>query len=658
MPDILKSFVELFKLIGLGNLVLLTTLTAIFFTITQKTLQFRKQRKLNSNIPDFSRADVYRATRYFVPTKFQEKHPDEEKEYSPDGKNSDGKGSSNNKLVPYFLNQFNTVTDNKYYLILADTGLGKTTFLINLYLSYKNHLKTLLEISNFYEIKLFSLGDPKALEKIQEIQNKDSVILLLDAFDEDSEAVRNYQSRLTEIVNKTQNFREVLITCRTQFFPSETEEPNLTGIHSYGEGGLRRFDKKYISTFDDADINKYLRMRFSVFALNKRIKAKKIIEKCPSLMMRPMLLYHIEDLLNATSNFNYTFQIYENLIEKWIIRESEKPGIYEKYGSCERYQDLLYHFSQCLAIDLYRNFDKRKGYFIFKDEKVDNSYLQLNEVEENTDAVSDIEAKSKSLLNRSADGRYKFSHKSILEYFLAREMIEDSNFLLDFNFESMSLTETFYNELLLQKLSDCNGNYLSKYQAGKPVIEIDISSLAKLSLHEFNRLKHLTITKMKDIELLHLAGLKHLEELVIIDELNLFPLYVLYILINEIKHGIQLNSEEIVLKKKVEKLMSPKLNERLTNINNQELEEFLKSRKCPSSLELKPILENLNKMDWFEKLTEGPFEDRMSLLKAIQFNTVSEANIEKLQILFEPVNSFLSQISLLQKKLPNCKIRF
>jgi len=53
--------------------------------------------------------------------------------------------------------------------------------------------------------------------------------------DMDLEAIKDHQKRLNEILSKVHKFREIVMTCRTQFFPSEKEEPDRTGYFTGGE---------------------------------------------------------------------------------------------------------------------------------------------------------------------------------------------------------------------------------------------------------------------------------------------------------------------------------------------------------------------------------------------------------------------------------------
>jgi len=174
---------------------------------------------------------VERTTKYFIPVKHQSVAPSIDAELG-----SSYISSPKEELIPFFLKKAfkNDKDDNKYYLILADSGMGKTTFMINLYIRYKNAFRFPFAPPK-YDIKLFPLGNPDIWEDIKGVKDKKNTILLLDAFDEDLEAIKDHQKRLNEILPKVHKFREIVITCRTQFFPSEKEEPDRTGYFTGDE---------------------------------------------------------------------------------------------------------------------------------------------------------------------------------------------------------------------------------------------------------------------------------------------------------------------------------------------------------------------------------------------------------------------------------------
>lgn len=343
------------------------------------------------------------------------------------GRNNIGEGSVD--LISFFLKEIFKKSDEQYFIILADSGMGKTTFLLKLFLEY--YKKILRKKS----IILVPLAFENAIDRISEIVNKSTTILLLDGFDEDRYAMSDYIKRLNDICNATESFYKVIITCRTQFFPDSESEPRHIEKIRFGVGkkGIE-FKKYYISPFNDKEISLYLKKKYnSLFEIGKIRKAKKIVDDCPDLMMRPMLLGYIDDLLESKAKlYTTTYEIYKELVFKWIDREALD-------------NELLYDFSKRIAEQMYSN---------------KTIYISQNNIEklckEYNIKIKSIEAKSKSLLNRNIFGDYKFAHKSILEYFVANLIydkwtIKDS--VLWDDVERYEMVKLFLKEKSLIELS-------------------------------------------------------------------------------------------------------------------------------------------------------------------------------------------------------------
>lgn len=399
-------------------------------------LKWEKRKLISDLEPFYSKNEVLSATKYFVPTRVQNVPPSNEIE-----PRNNFFFTTSEKLIPFFINKAfrKGKDDQKYYLVLADSGMGKTTFIINLYLTYLRQW-----FRKKYKMVIIPLGHPKAWESLQQFTEKEArnTILLLDAFDEDQAALDDYQKRLNEIIDKVWAFREVVITSRTQFFPNQEREPNEIKIKKVGgEGGYHRFAKMYISPFSDDDIDRYLKNKYGRFNNKKKKKAKNIVKNAPNLLVRPMLLNYIDDLLGVEVDFKHTYQIYEALIDKWIDREADRVPI----DSRESFRTELYRFSKEIALDMYFNRDGRKGIYLTSEEIAVFA-------KKHTIQLKDLEMKSRSLLNRDADGKYKFSHKSIFEYFLALEAGNSPKIerQIDFN-EGLSIGRVFLNEIVIDK---------------------------------------------------------------------------------------------------------------------------------------------------------------------------------------------------------------
>ena len=503
--EILKKFgVSENILLGLAILALLVALISGIVKLIHWIILKNNQWLLNENLrPYFSISDVDRATRYYIQTKYQNVSP-----LADDEPGKSHFASAKQLLMPMFLDKaFKNKRDNtKYYLILADAGMGKTTFLINLFLGYTARpIKNLFGWNENQKMKLFPLGSPDIWADIGKIENKRDTILLLDAFDEDVKAVDDYDARMKEILEATKEFKEIVITCRTQFFPSDKEIPDDTGYVTFGgEQDTYKFQRVYLSVFDETDIKKYLKKRFSFIQRSRRKKAFEIVKKSPNLVMRPMLLSYINDFVEANRTFKHSYEIYEVLIDKWIERESKKHAIRKKYGSEEKYRELLLNFSQSLAVNLYEKSDERGGYFITKDDFIkDTNGLQITDVDNY--GMTETEVRGKSLLNRNAEGKYKFSHKSILEYFLAKELIQNGKFLSTFDFDVMSAAEMFLDEMI-DPFKKLKGDFTA----------LDYEDLLKnLPAKALANTVELRIEQLGNFNILNLSIFANLEELVL-----------------------------------------------------------------------------------------------------------------------------------------------
>jgi len=466
-------------------------------------------RMISRDLPEISYSEIKNIKKYYIPTKYQNINPAIYDELSE--KND---LISKSLLIEYFLKvafqrKRNT---NKYFIILADSGMGKTTFLINLFLKYK---KKFLFI-NAYEIKYISLAGLDIDSDIEEIKNKKNTILLLDAFDEDTQAVDNYEVRLNELIEKTSKFWKVVLTCRTQFFSSEALEPNETKIPKVGPiKGFHEFHKLYISPFDQHEIQVYLRKKYSIINYLKRKEAFSIVKRSNFIMVRPMLLSYMDDLLSAGAiNYVWSFQIYNQLIIQWIRREalkksSELRGLFEIQ---------LRKFSEAISLYIYVNRYSTKVLSIKQEDIA--FFAEKYDID-----LTFIEMKSRSLLNRNDSGDYKFAHKSILEYFLAELVFKNVNkFGYEFDFYGMDMTKLFYDEMYFNSITipwlqnKSNDLSVSEKLSFKLTYENQWRSLATIKSNHYNFVLVETLKKSAEINCSHF-GIDNILEFEVFSEL-------------------------------------------------------------------------------------------------------------------------------------------
>jgi hypothetical protein len=353
-------------------------------------------RKVNAQ--DYTAQDIERAVIYYL---------------DPDCQVVDPSGSEDFRhIYPVRQNLFEVVDDllnkqtvNKFSLLLADTGMGKTSFLLNYYARHWAETRRLKD----FGITLVPLGIGDALAKIENVPNKGDTVLFLDAFDEDTNAIADNKQRFRALVQASSRFRQVLITCRTQFFSRDEEIPTEAGIIKVGPigpGDTREYavNKLYLSPFSHEQIRRYLWRRFPFWQRGKRLKALALVDKIEDLPARPMLLAQVESILSLGDECQYSFQIYEQMIQSWLNRET---GIAEPVA--------LREFCECLAVDIFQNRKRRAA------ERITESELAALAIKFGVQLPGVEHIRTRSLLNRDSQGNLKFAHRSIMEYlFVAR----------------------------------------------------------------------------------------------------------------------------------------------------------------------------------------------------------------------------------------------
>ncbi len=417
-------------------LAVVVTLLSPFITLAvEEWLRRRKQWLLERDFGEqlYDTETIKRATRYYVPPDCSSIDPAQEAEIRrilP----------TQEKLFEKIDKYLSKDESGRHLLLLADSGMGKSSFVLNYYARNQRRKRQRLAV--------VPLGIANADEHIAKIEKQRDTVIFLDAFDEDTKAIRNHRDRLFELMQLCRSFKRVLITCRTQFFPKDEEIPTETGIVRVGprgsDGRFYDFWKLYLSPLGDEQVERFVHKRYSVWRPAKRKKARQAIAKIPMLSARPMMLAFIPDLLEAGENITTSFELYELLVEKWLQREK---------GWVD--SDDLRSFSEYLAVDLYLNRAKRQS------ERIPGPELEPLARTWRI-KLDDWQLRGRSLLNRDAVGNYKFAHRSIMEYFVVKTLVSDP--LVD----AVDYTLTDQMEKFMIEFLDHNANQaiLEKFITG------------------------------------------------------------------------------------------------------------------------------------------------------------------------------------------------
>jgi hypothetical protein len=362
--------------------------------LLQMVTQPRDQRFLNESLDRtaFDKATIERATQCYIWPKCSNIDPAQEQEMRH------ALVATREDLfakVDYFLDEDQI---HRHLLILADSGTGKTSFVLNYYAHNARR-----PVRKRHKLVIVPLGIRDADEILKGIPQPDETAVFLDALDEDTKAIKDHRERVRELMGLCGRFKRVVITCRTQFFPKDEEIPVETGTvrigpRKAGEKGAYDFVKLYLSPFDDQDVKRYLWRSYPFWAWYERQKAYDLALKIPLLSVRPMLLAHIPDIVAAGVEIMHSYQLYEAMVDAWLERESSWAN-----------KEALRQFSEYLAVNLYLKREDRGM------ERV--PHRELGPLAQTWGIPLDTwQISSRSLLNRDAEGNYKFAHRSVMEY--------------------------------------------------------------------------------------------------------------------------------------------------------------------------------------------------------------------------------------------------
>jgi hypothetical protein len=419
-------------------LILLVALLAVSFL--RRIFHFVKYRQLSRELSQFySYRDLRKATNNFLNLCVQGVAPDEE--FEP--------GLSNRyivrrKIVPFFLNE-HFKSDTKYCLVLADAGMGKTSFLLNLYIKYNLRI-----VPNKYKVKFLPFRYQNFEEILKGIDVKEKTILLLDGFDEDIKSNDNIDARFDDIVKMTRDFKYVVITSRAQYFTSENAKAYALNISRNDEKGYHVMPKLYLSPLSDKEIYRFLVKKYGIFKFwnrTKKRKVKALIKRLPEVAARPAFLAYMDSYLFFEDQTKYSFQLYERMVQLWIER-----GLVNIHANARKgYMENMELFLINLSIHVYENRTKKHGPGVIGKE------LEIIGRKSNLD-VEILKLSNLSFIHMDSLGNWKFSNKSILEFFLAKAVFNNNEFKGDFDFKGFDNVKLFYEEMVECFKKEFKGN--------------------------------------------------------------------------------------------------------------------------------------------------------------------------------------------------------
>ncbi|WP_141348853.1 KGGVGR-motif variant AAA ATPase, partial [Zoogloea ramigera] len=255
------------------------------------------------------------------------------------------------------------------------------------------------------------------------------LVLILDSFDEMgvAQAYRNVVEQFRGLVSATaadgdgQQANRILITCRDQFFRDREDATRAVAGHTDTLAPLEQAARAFagridtLPRFDDAQIQDYLHKRLGTQAGKEAWATINRIYNLKSLADRPQLIEIIIGSLprlSASGGAITAGALYLEYTNTWLDDPSIRPA--ERQSSSDELRCIL----ETLALELWR----REGQQIHYRDL--SALVDRPEVRNGRDPVNlDVELRTAAFLSRTPDGYYRFSHRSFLEFFLARALL-------------------------------------------------------------------------------------------------------------------------------------------------------------------------------------------------------------------------------------------
>ncbi|KAK3823293.1 MAG: WD40-repeat-containing domain protein [Benniella sp.] len=338
------------------------------------------------------------------------------------------------------VNEFLT-SDQKVFLVLGDSGAGKSTFNRELELDLWNSYKEGSRIPLF--INLAAVDKPehdlvaKQLRKaeftdpqIRELKHSYKFVLICDGYDE-SQQTRNLFT--SNGLNQPDEWdTQMVISCRTEYLgvdyrarfqPGDRNQPSDSLL--FQEAVILPFSRAQIQEY----ITQYISIRQTLWSLEDYKKALKRIPTLKELVRNPFLLTVSLEVLPRMIDLDHNLSaehvtrvgLYDRFVEQWLERSkrrlSEKDLPIQSRAIFERLSDE--GFAQN-GID----FMKRLAVAIFKDQGGKSIVEYTQFLDEGSWKDEFFFREDKQLLREACPlirngNQHRFIHRSLLEYGLA-----------------------------------------------------------------------------------------------------------------------------------------------------------------------------------------------------------------------------------------------
>ncbi|KAG0203958.1 WD_REPEATS_REGION domain-containing protein, partial [Mortierella sp. GBA43] len=338
-------------------------------------------------------------------------------------------------------------SDQKVFLLLGDSGSGKSTFTHELELQlWKSYVKMTGRIPLY--INLPTIDKPehdmiaKQLRKceftepqIREMKHHRKLILICDGYDESQQTRNLYVSN--QISQPGEWDAQMVISCRTEYLGADyrdrfqpTDRNHQPDSSLYQEAVITPFSLNQVHSY----IDQYVSLNQPLWRADDYKKALDLIPSLKELVRNPFLmalsLEVLPRIVDPGQNLSATrvtrVTLYDHFMEQWLERGKKRIG--EKNLS----QHAREEFERLSAEGFTTNgigYLKKLASAIYKEQDGHPVVEYSESVDEGTWKDAFFRFRHKQLLHEASPvtrngNQHRFIHRSLLEYSLARAVFD------------------------------------------------------------------------------------------------------------------------------------------------------------------------------------------------------------------------------------------
>jgi formylglycine-generating enzyme required for sulfatase activity len=342
-----------------------------------------------------------------------------------------------------FIDQWLAAPERTFLSLLGDVGTGKTWFcrrLASRMAAVKGRVPILIALRDYsraYDIEQvltdalanhFGVELAGGYKTIRRLSDEGRLLLIFDGFDEMERRASDYRTALEnfwQIATLISPRAKILLACRTAFFRHRTEESEVLERDPGGAQGKsvrvvnlddvidltgkKGFEVAHLNEFDDEQIEQALR-KLAPDGWQAVLERTRALPNIEDLSHRPVLLGMIAQTLSgiARSEDLNLATLYERYTEDLLRQRVETiPAADRRYFV----QELAWEMQNSGRLSIpFSEFPERvQVHFGVKDDPGRAAFL-------------DRDIRTQSYLVRDEAGNYRFAHKSMMEFFVARKL--------------------------------------------------------------------------------------------------------------------------------------------------------------------------------------------------------------------------------------------